>query len=527
VAKPATEVDTAGLHQRVVPFPGPAARYRHLRPVTGGVVWLRQPPAGELGSDLATPDADKPRAALERFDLAAGRCEVLVDEVDDAWVSGDGARLLVADRKALRLLPTDRRVPDGPDGERDRLEVDLSRLRLHIDPVREWHQMFDEAGRLMRDNFWREDMGGVDWADVLARYRPLVDRLGSHDDLVDLLWEVQGELGTSHAYVRAQPLPTDKATQQGMLGADLERDGDGTWRVSRVVPGETSDPTARSPLAAPGVDIRAGDAVLAVDGRPVASDSGPAPLLVGTAGVSVELTVRGSDGDVRRVAVTPLADETPLRYQDWVADRRAHTHAVSGGRLGYLHVPDMMSIGWAQLHRDLRLEMARHGVVVDLRENRGGHTSQLVVEKLAKRVVGWALARGYSPQRYPSDARLGPVVAVADEWAGSDGDIVSAAIQALGIGPVVGTRTWGGVVGIDLKYELVDGTGVTQPRYSFWLEGKGWGVENYGVDPDIEVEFPPQDRVAGRDPQLDTAIRVALDALDATPAVTAPELPPL
>jgi tricorn protease len=526
-AEPTTEVDVAGLHQRVVPFPVPAARYRHLRPVTGGVVWLRQPPAGELGSDLPTPDADRPRPSLERFDLAAGRCEVLVGEVDDAWVSGDGARLLVADREALRLLPTDRRVPDGAEGERDRLEVDLTRLRLHIDPVREWHQMFDEAGRLMRDNYWREDMGGVDWADVLARYRPLVDRLGSQDDLVDLLWEVQGELGTSHAYVRARPVPPDKTTRQGMLGADLVRDGGSTWRVSRVIPGDSSDPTARSPLAAPGVDIRAGDVLLAVDGRPVPPDSGPAALLVGTAGGPVELTVRDGGGDVRRVAVVPLADETPLRYQEWVADRRAHTHSASGGRLGYLHVPDMMSIGWAQLHRDLRLEMAREGVVVDLRENRGGHTSELVVEKLAKRVVGWDLARGYSPQRYPSDARRGPVVAVADEWAGSDGDIVSAAIQALGIGPVVGTRTWGGVVGIDGKYELVDGTSVTQPRFSFWLEDKGWGVENHGVDPDIEVEFPPQDRVAGRDPQLDTAIQVALDALDATPAVTAPQLPPI
>jgi tricorn protease len=524
---PSTEVDTAGLHQRVVPFPVPAARYRHLQAATGGLIWLRQPPTGELGSDLPTPAADKQRPALERYDLGARRCDVLVDEVDDAWVSADGTRVLVADRQSLRLLPADRRVPEGPDGDRHRVEVDLARLRLHIDPVREWHQMFDEAGRLMRDNFWRADMGGVAWDDVLARYRPLVARLGSRDDLVDLLWEVQGELGTSHAYVRPRPSPADKATQLGLLGADLVREGDGTWRVDRVVPGESSDPNARSPLAAPGVDVRSGDVLLAVDGQPVRAELGPAPLLVGTAGVPVELTVRDAAGDVRRVAVTPLADEIPLRYQDWVADRRRRTHELSGGRLGYLHVPDMVSTGWAQLHRDLRVEMACEGVIVDLRENRGGHTSELVVEKLARRVVGWAVARGYSPARYPTDAPRGPVVAIADEWAGSDGDIVSAAIQALGIGPVVGTRTWGGVVGIDMKYELVDGTSVTQPRYSFWLEGKGWGVENYGVDPDIEVPVTPQDRVAGRDPQLDTAVRVALDALERAPAAAPPQLPPI
>jgi tricorn protease len=265
--------------------------------------------------------------------------------------------------------------------------------------------------------------------------------------------------------------------------------------------------------------------VLAVDGRAVTAELGPGPLLVGTAGVPVELMVRTARGEVRRVAVTPLTDEVPLRYQEWVMHRRAHTHEASDGRLGYLHVPDMVSQGWAQLHRDLRLEMAREGVIVDVRENRGGHTSQLVVEKLARKVVGWDLPRGYSPQRYPHDAPRGPVVAVADEWAGSDGDIVNAAIQALGIGPVVGTRTWGGVVGIDMKYDLVDGTSVTQPRYAFWFEGKGWGVENYGVDPDIEVVVTPQDQVAGRDPQLDTAIEVALEALERTPAAAPPELP--
>ena len=488
------------------------------------MVWLRDSPAGQLGDDLPRLGDDRRRPALERFDLRTRRCEVLVDEVDDVFASGDGSRLVVADKQALRVLPADRKLPPGEEGDRYRVEVDLGRVRLEVDPPAEWAQAFDEAGRLMRDHYWREDMGGVDWAAVLERYRPLVARLGGQDDLVDLLWEVQGELGTSHAYVTPRPVPPDPLTRQGLLGADLGRDDDGTWRVRRVVPGDSSEPRARSPLSAPGVGVRAGDALLAVDGRDVGPE-GPGPLLVGTATLPVELTVRTEQGETRRVVVTPLADEAPLRYQDWVNDRRRHVHEQSDGRLGYLHVPDMMAPGWAQLHRDLRLEMAREGVVVDLRENRGGHTSQLVVEKLARRVVGWDLARGFTPMRYPMDAPRGPVVAVADEWAGSDGDIVNAAIQALGIGPVVGTRTWGGVVGIDMKYQLVDGTTVTQPRYAFWLEGKGWGVENHGVDPDVEVVVTPQDRVAGRDPQLDTAIRIALEALEQRPAAAPPALP--
>jgi len=226
--------------------------------------------------------------------------------------------------------------------------------------------------------------------------------------------------------------------------------------------------------------------------------------------------------------VVPLLDETPLRYQAWVADRRAYVHAASAGRVGYLHVPDMIASGWAQLHRDLRLEVRREALVVDVRENRGGHLSQLVVEKLGRTVIGWTIARdGYQAEPYPRDAPRGPVVAVANEFSGSDGDIVNAAIKALGIGPVVGVRTWGGVIGMDMRYHLVDGTLVTQPRYASWLRGPGWGVENYGVDPDIEVVMTPQDHAAGRDPQLDTAIRVAMDTLAERPAATPPELPPL
>ncbi len=184
----------------------------------------------------------------------------------------------------------------------------------------------------------------------------------------------------------------------------------------------------------------------------------------------------------------------------------------------------MQAPGWAQIHRDLRVEVLREGLVVDVRENRGGHTSQLVVEKLARRIVGWDLPRGMRAESYPRDAPRGPVVAVANEFSGSDGDIVNAAVKALGIGPVVGTRTWGGVIGIDSRYRLVDGTLVTQPKYAFWLEGYGWDVENHGVDPDVEVVQRPQDHAAGRDVQLDEAVRLALEALETAPAKTPPAL---
>ncbi|WP_042419484.1 S41 family peptidase [Streptacidiphilus anmyonensis] len=524
---PTTEVDVEGLGARVLAFPVPAGRYGRLHAVKGGVAWLHHPLVGNLGNGRATPETEPQRSALEHYDLTARRLTVLVDALDGYAVSGDGGRVVVRDGGSLTVLPADSRV-DKDDNADARVEVDLSRIRLTVDPAAEWRQMFDETARLMRDNFWRPDLGGIDWDAVQARYRPLVERLGSHGDLVDLLWELQGEPGTSHAYVSPRESGPGAARAQGFLGADLARDEHGVWRVAGVLPGESSDPHARSPLAAPGVAVRAGDALLAVGGRPVDTVTGPAPLLVGTAGKPVELRVAPADGGAERtVVVVPLADEAPLRYHAWVADRRSHVHTASGGRLGYLHVPDMVSNGWAQLHRDLRTEVRNEGLVVDVRENRGGHTSQLVIEKLNRRVVGWDLPRDSVPVTYPMDAPRGPLVAVTDEFAGSDGDIAAAAFQALRLGPVVGVRSWGGVVGIDGRYSLVDGTGVTQPRYATWMDGYGWGLENHGVDPDVEVVLAPHDAAAGRDPQLDEAVRLALAALEDRPAVTPPPLPEL
>nr|WP_153427198.1 S41 family peptidase [Streptomyces alkaliphilus] len=523
---PATRVDVEGLADRIIPFPVDAGRYSDLRAWSDGVLWLRHPISGTLGTSAGTPGGSRPGTTVERYDLTRLKAGTLASDVREFEVTGDGKRVLLRAPAGLRSVPADSSNL-GEDDEQS-LGLDLERVRLTVDPAAEWRQMFDETGRLMRDHFWRADMNGVDWDAVLAEYRPLVERVATHDDLVDLLWEVHGELGTSHAYVTPPAARVPASRRQGLLGADLTRDADGTWRVERVLPSETSDPQARSPLAAPGVAVRAGDAILAVDGVPVDPTTGPGPLLSGTADRAVELTIAPADGSPRRHAVVvPLDSEEQLRYHDWVAGRRAAVRELSDGRLGYLHVPDMVSNGWAQLHRDLRTEMGREGLIVDVRENRGGHTSQLVIEKLARRIIGWDLIRHQEPLSYPENAPRGPIVAISDEHAGSDGDMVTAAIKTLGLGPVVGTRTWGGVIGIDMRYDLVDGTSITQPRYAIWLKGYDWSVENHGVEPDVEVPIAPHEYAAGRDPQLETAVRMALEELERNPAAVPPELPPL
>jgi tricorn protease len=516
-------VDADGISGRVVGVPVVEARYSSLRAVKDGLAWLREPVAGVLGEGVASPEDDAPRPVLERFDLRKREVAELVGELDSFDVSGDGTRLVVKDHDELRILPSEHKEDHGSS---ESVTVDLSRARFQADPADLWQHAFAEAGRLMRRDFWNPGMSGVDWDAVLDSYRPLLDRVRGAGDFTDLMWETVAELGTSHAYiVRAdQDLrgsgPGPAAV--GLLGADISRDPAGRWLVDRVLPGETSDPRARSPLEAPGVVIKAGDELIAVDGRPVDPLLGPAPLLAGTVGKPVELVVlpRGDDPEVRRrVVVVPLRDERRLRYQDWVAGRRRLVRELGDSRIGYLHIPNMIGEGWADFHRDLRTEMQFDALVMDVRGNGGGHISELVVEKLARRVIGWDQGRWIRPSSYPQDGRRGPVVTVTDEFAGSDGDIVTAAIKLLGLGPVVGTRTWGGVVGIDgvPGHELVDGTHMTVPRYAFSFDEYGWGVENYGVDPDVEVLLTPDDWAAGHDPQLETAVRLVLEALEKQP----------
>ena len=519
-------IDTDDLAARVVAMPVPESRYSSLRAVKGGLAWLREPVIGNLGQGGARPGEDVPRPDLERFDLKRQSVTLLRADVDWFAVSGDGSRVVVSDHGSLTVLPGDRKAdPDNPD---DEVSVDASRARFLADPVALWRHAYDEAGRIMAHDFWVPDMAGVDWDAALAEYRPLVERIASQSDFADLLWELFGELGTSHAYVSPElggGSGPGGRTAAGLLGAELRRDDDGSWRIVRVIPGESSDPRARSPLAVPGARLAAGDRLLAVDGQPIGPD-GPGPLLVGTAGKPVELTVSaGGPDDPRQVVVTPLASESRLRYQDWVTGCRARVRELSGERLGYLHVPDMVSEGWADFHRDLRSEMLKDGLILDVRGNRGGHTSQLVIEKLARRIIGWDVPKGLQPVSYPEDAPRGPIVALSDEWAGSDGDIVTAAIKARNLAPVVGARTWGGVIGIDVPlHELVEGTQISVPRYAFWFDNFGWGVENYGVDPDVEVLISPDDWAAGRDPQLATAVRMALEALERIPPVRPPDL---
>ncbi|GGS05948.1 putative tricorn protease [Streptomyces aureoverticillatus] len=513
-------VEAEGLESRVTPFPVAASKYSALCPVSGGgLVWLRWPISGALGETFANPADTSGRPTLEYFNITKAKKSELVDHLDWFAASGDGSRLVVVDEGDLRA------VPSTESGDLDTtVWIDLRRILHEVDPAAEWRQSFEEAGRLIRAYFWDPGMCGIDWDAVLAQYRPLVERVASPDEFADLLREVLGELGTSHAYVtaaRRNEGPPHYQRAMGLLGANLVCRDEG-WVVKRILPGESSDSKARSPLA--GAGIRQGAVLTHVDGRPVDPVTGPYPLLAAAGGTTVELTFRPAEreGCSRRVAIVPLINERPLRYQDWVAKRRDVVRELSGGQCGYLHIPDMGGSGWAQFNRDLRLEMSLPALLVDVRGNAGGHISELVVEKLTRKILGWDLTRDAQPVSYASNAPRGPVVALADEATSSDGDMITAAFRLLGLGPVVGQRTWGGVVGMTGRHTLGDGTVITVPMNAAWFDEYGWSVENHGVEPDLAVLRTPLDWAEGRHAQLDDAVRLALDLLEKQPATVPP-----
>jgi tricorn protease len=538
-APPRIEIDLEGIADRALAFPVSEGRVGRVEGIKGKVLFSTYPIEGARGRSRAeeTPAA---RGALESFDLETQKQERLVEGISDFSVGRDGKALLVQSGDKLRVLKAGEKAPEKKEDKPGRESgwIDLGRTKVSIQPAVEWRQMFQEAWRLQSEQFWTADLSGIDWDAVHSRYAPLLERVTTRSEFSDLLWEVQGELGTSHAYEMGGEYRRGPDYRQGFLGVDWEFDASaGAYRIAHIARGDTWDPTTTSPLTGPGINLGMGDYVLAINGQPLGQSVTPAQRLVNQAGNEVLLTVRGAtDAQPRTVTVKALADERSARYRDWVDANRDKVHQATDGRVGYIHIPDMGPEGYAEFHRAYLVEYDRDALIVDVRVNGGGHVSGLLLEKLARKRVGYDFPRWSSPKPYPDESPTGPMVALTNELAGSDGDIFSHTFKLMKLGPLVGKRTWGGVIGIWPRHRLVDGTVTTQPEFSFFFDDVGWRVENYGTDPDIQVENDPQDYARGADPQLERAVATALGLLEEKqphrptvaerPRLTLPKLPP-
>src|SRR5690348_5461834 len=517
-------IDFDGIADRIVAFPVAEGRYGRVQGSNDGVLFSSYPVEGMRGTGYAPSLVPEAKGALEGYTFETHKQERILDSISDFEVTPDGKTVAIRAGERIRVLKAgEKPKAEGEAANRPGREsglIDLDRVKVEVLPPAEWRQMLAEAWRLQREQFWVADMGGVDWPRVFERYAKLVDRVGSRSELSDLMWEMQGELGSSHAYEGGGEYRPHPEYRQGFLGVDWRFDpASGRHTVARVLRGDPWNPDATSPLNIPGANVAPGDAILAVNGQRVTPERGPQQLLVNQAGNEVELLIQPADGSApRSVVVRASGSEHPARYRDWVEANRRAVSEATGGRAGYLHIPDMGYDGFAEFHRYYLPQFAHDALIVDIRWNGGGMVSGLLLEKLARKRLGYDFQRYGDPHPYLAEAPLGPLVAITDENAGSDGDIFSHAWKMLNLGPLIGKRTWGGVIGIDPYIPLVDGSSTTQPEFSFWFNDVGWGVENYGTDPTIDVDYPPQAYRAGEDPQLARAIAEAKRLLAEHPA---------
>ena len=511
-AEPLT-VDVDGMMARAVRLPVKPGKLLSLEAVWGGAWYLRMPVKG-LSEDVWPPPAlGQPGAELGRVDLVAGKEDEPVAKDVEAYTLNDPPSVAAwVAKDAIHVLPL------GSD-PKEASEVDLSGVRVAVDVRKEWRQIFDEAWRLQRDFFWRPDYGGVNWDAMRTKYAALLPRVGSRAELNDLIGELMAELGNSHLYVSGgDAFRPAEPVSVGMLGIDVEA-ADGGIRISRILPDASAMGGPQSPLAAPHLGVKAGQFLRAIDGQRVPADADPGRLLVGRGGQPVRVTVAddAAGANARTVEVTALPADSKLRYLDWVETNRRWVDKASNGALGYIHLPDMDTDGLIAFARGFYPQLARRGLVVDIRDNGGGFVSQMVLERLARRVYAWTRPRHGTLETYPQRTLNGPVAVIIDQGAGSDGDIFPESFRLRGLGPLVGTRTWGGVVGIRGDKPFVDGGASMQPEFAWWEPLRGYSLENSGVSPDIEVQLTPDDRVAGRDPQLERTVQLLMESVAKLP----------
>ncbi|OQY26609.1 MAG: peptidase [Candidatus Cloacimonetes bacterium 4572_55] len=520
VVKP-IEIDLENIQDRVVEFPVSEGIYHQIRGVKDKAVYTVFPIKGSFDDNpIDLDDESGADGCLMMYDFEEQKESTIVEGVANFKFSRHSKTLIYRAGNQLRVWKSGVKIDTDKGGEnRESGWLNLSRIRVSVKPPAEWKQMYREAWRLQRQHFWSPNMSGIDWLKIYHRYLPLIDRVCTRSELSDLMWEMQGELGTSHCYEGGGDHRRSPSYCTGLLGADIRFDAEGNhWKIDHIVRGDSWNSGWYSPLAQPGLNVQKGDIILRVSGYPVDEETSPHELLVNLAGQEVDITLKAdNDEGERTITVKTLHSEEKARYREWVEKNRQYVHQETHGRVGYVHIPDMAPRGYAEFYRYFLAELQYQGLIVDVRFNGGGHVSELILEKLAQKRVGYDISRWGKPMPYPGYALLGPIVALTNEHAGSDGDIFSHSFKLMKIGTLVGKRTWGGVVGIWPRHALVDGTVTTQPEFSFWFNDVQWNVENYGTDPDIEVDISPKDYAMGKDTQLDKTIEVILKQMEENP----------
>jgi tricorn protease len=508
-------IDFEGLHQRIQALPVPAANYVGLTPGDEGQLYFGEfPPRFTPGGP--------PSAKLKRFDLKKREVEELAPAVRNFALSEDHKKMLIQTGDSWHIV-------DAGKVEAGKGKIATGEIRIKIDPRREWEQIFHETWRINRDFFYDPGMHGADWPAMRERYAVFLPHLTDRNDLTRVLRWMCSELAVGHSYLfGGDEFRPAEMVPGGLLGSDYEIH-QGRYRFTRVLGGLNWNPDLRSPLTEPGVNVRAGEYLLAVNGVDLRPPTNLFSRFENTAGKIIELTV-GPDPEgagSRTVRVVPIEDELPLRNRAWVEGNLQRVEEATGGRVAYVYVPNTAGLGHTYFKRYFFPQAHKQAIIVDERHNGGGQVADYYIDLLRRPLISYWTTRYGEFFKSPLASIQGPKVMLIDETAGSGGDLLPWMFRKFGLGPLVGRRTWGGLVGILGFPVLLDGGNVTAPNLAFWTPEDGYAVENEGVPPDIEVEQLPAEIIAGRDPQLEKAIEVVLQELEKTPPpeITPPPFP--
>ena len=495
---PATlTIDFDGIANRVARVPVGADNYFGLAAKTGHLLYI----VGGAGYYGRTGDRN---ASLRIYALKERKETTIVDDIRGYVISEDGSKVLVAQGPGFNLYDA------TPQGEKSRKAVATSGLFVDRVPSEEWEQIFNEVWRRYRDWFYVSNMHGFDWVALREQYKPLLKYVAHRSDLNYVISEMIAELTVQHAYIDGGDFQIPPRPRYGLPGARFEYDQQaGRYRIAKIYEGENSEDIYRSPLTEVGVNASAGDYVLAIDGEELKGTDDIYRLLRNKADNPVQLTLNKTPSlqGARTVSYRPITDEQNLIYLDWVDHNRERVSKATNGRVGYLHVPDMGASGIREFIKWYYPQLRKEAMIIDVRANGGGNVSRMLIERLRRKVLALNYSRtNDDANTYPDGAFIGPMVALLDENSASDGDIFPAMFREAGLGPLIGKRSWGGVVGITNRGQLIDGGVVNVPESGLASKTGEWIIEGYGVDPDIEVDNDPQSLISGKDPQLDRAI---------------------
>jgi tricorn protease len=500
---PRVAIDFDKIGQRILALPIPARNYGRLLAGKANTIFLAESLPAAPGVTGRT---------VHKFDLEKRKLDKVLDNVSGFDLSANGEKILYRQRDSWFITSIAQPVKPGEG------KIKTDEMEVYVDPRAEWDQMYRETWRIERDFFYDPNYHGLDLQATAKRYEPYVASLTHRADLNYLFNEMLGELSVGHLYVGGGDVPDPKRIPGGLLGADYKLDN-GRYRFARVYDGENWNPQLRAPLTQPGVNVVAGEYLLAVNGRNLTASDNIYRFFENTSGKSVVLRVGpNADGTgARDVTVVPVASEQGLRNLAWIEGNRRKVSELSGGRLAYVWLPDTAGGGYTNFNRYYFSQLDKQGAVIDERFNGGGHAADYIIDYLRKPLMSYWAVRDGDDFRQPFGTLPGPKAMIVNEYAGSGGDYMPWMFRRTGIGPLVGKRTWGGLVGIGGYPQLIDGGSVTAPHFAFYTPEGQWEVENHGVAPDIEVEMDPKAWREGRDPQLEKAVEVVLKALNQNP----------